>query len=71
MAGLTTGNGFPNVVVTGYAMTTALATDAEGTWKRLLDGRERHSYARRLLRRVVRPSRCASAVTSWRTSRAN
>ena len=38
MAGLTTGNGFPNVVVTGYAMTTALATDAEGTWKRLLDG---------------------------------
>ena len=37
MAG-TTGNGFPNVVVTGYAMTTALATDAEGTWKRLLDG---------------------------------
>jgi beta-ketoacyl ACP synthase len=38
MAGLTTGSGFPNVVVTGYAMTTALATDAEGTWKRLLDG---------------------------------
>src|SRR6478609_4698190 len=38
MAGLTTGNGFPNVVVTGYAMTTALATDAEGTWKRLLNG---------------------------------
>jgi beta-ketoacyl ACP synthase len=38
MAGLSTGNGFPNVVVTGYAMTTALATDAEGTWKRLLDG---------------------------------
>jgi beta-ketoacyl ACP synthase len=26
------------VVVTGLAMTTALATDAEGTWKRLLDG---------------------------------
>jgi beta-ketoacyl ACP synthase len=26
------------VVVTGIAMTTALATDAEGTWKRLLDG---------------------------------
>ncbi|BBY60380.1 3-oxoacyl-ACP synthase KasB [Mycolicibacterium sarraceniae] len=41
MAGLTqlsTGNGFPNVVVTGFAMTTALASDAEGTWKRLLDG---------------------------------
>ena len=41
MTGLTqlsTGNGFPNVVVTGVAMTTALASDAEGTWKRLLDG---------------------------------
>jgi beta-ketoacyl ACP synthase len=41
MAGLTqlsTGNGFPNVVVTGVAMTTALASDAEGTWKRVLDG---------------------------------
>jgi beta-ketoacyl ACP synthase len=38
MAGLATGSGFPNVVVTGYAMTTALATDADGTWKRLLDG---------------------------------
>jgi len=35
---LTTGNGLPNVVVTGFAMTTALATDADGTWKRLLDG---------------------------------
>ncbi|BBY67783.1 3-oxoacyl-ACP synthase KasB [Mycolicibacterium helvum] len=35
---LSTGNGFPNVVVTGVAMTTALASDAEGTWKRLLDG---------------------------------
>jgi beta-ketoacyl ACP synthase len=35
---LSTGNGFPNVVVTGIAMTTALATDAETTWKRLLDG---------------------------------
>jgi len=35
---LATGNGFPNVVVTGVAMTTALATDAEGTWKKLLDG---------------------------------
>jgi len=41
MAGLTrlsTGNGFPNVVVTGVAMTTALATDADTTWQRLLDG---------------------------------
>ncbi|WP_422746357.1 3-oxoacyl-ACP synthase KasB [Mycobacterium sp. WMMD1722] len=36
--GLSTGNGFPNVVVTGIAMTTALATDAETTWQRLLDG---------------------------------
>jgi beta-ketoacyl ACP synthase len=35
---LTTGNGLPNVVVTGIAMTTALATDAETTWKNLLDG---------------------------------
>jgi beta-ketoacyl ACP synthase len=38
MAQLTTGNGLPSVVVTGYAMTTALATDAENTWKKLLDG---------------------------------
>jgi beta-ketoacyl ACP synthase len=38
MAGLATGNGFPDVVVTGIAMTTSLATDAEGTWKALLDG---------------------------------
>ncbi|MCX2930876.1 3-oxoacyl-ACP synthase KasB [Mycobacterium sp. CVI_P3] len=38
MTQLSTGNGFPNVVVTGIAMTTALATDAESTWKRLLDG---------------------------------
>ena len=38
MAGLSTGNGFPNVVVTGVAMSTALATDAETTWKKLLDG---------------------------------
>jgi beta-ketoacyl ACP synthase len=35
---LSTGNGFPNVVVTGVAMTTALATDAESTWQKLLDG---------------------------------
>jgi beta-ketoacyl ACP synthase len=38
MAGLATGNGLPNVVVTGIAMTTALATDAESTWRGLLDG---------------------------------
>jgi beta-ketoacyl ACP synthase len=38
MTGLSTGNGFPDVVVTGIAMTTALATDAESTWKKLLDG---------------------------------
>src|SRR6476646_3943142 len=38
MAGLATGNGFPDVVVTGVAMTTSVATDAESTWKALLDG---------------------------------
>jgi beta-ketoacyl ACP synthase len=38
MTGLATGRGFPNVVVTGVAMTTALATDAHNTWKKLLDG---------------------------------
>jgi beta-ketoacyl ACP synthase len=38
MAPLATGKGFPNVVVTGIAMTTALASDAESTWKGLLDG---------------------------------
>jgi beta-ketoacyl ACP synthase len=38
MARLATGNGFPNVVVTGIAMTTSVATDADGTWKALLDG---------------------------------
>ena len=38
MALLTTGNGLPDVVVTGMAMTTALATDGESTWKALLDG---------------------------------
>jgi beta-ketoacyl ACP synthase len=35
---LATGNGFPDIVVTGIAMTTAVATDAETTWKMLLDG---------------------------------
>ncbi|ADT98866.1 3-oxoacyl-ACP synthase KasB [Mycolicibacterium gilvum] len=39
MASPTTGNGLPDVVVTGIAMTTALATDAEQTWTSLLDGR--------------------------------
>ncbi|HLR99388.1 MAG TPA: 3-oxoacyl-ACP synthase KasB [Mycolicibacillus parakoreensis] len=39
MTSLTTGNGFPDVVVTGIAMTTALAADAESTWQALLDGR--------------------------------
>jgi beta-ketoacyl ACP synthase len=38
MTELVTGKAFPNVVVTGVAMTTALATDAETTWKLLLDG---------------------------------
>src|ERR1700690_1008076 len=35
---LAPGKGFPNVVVPGIAMTTALASDAETTWKLLLDG---------------------------------
>lgn len=38
MASPTTGNGLPDVVVTGIAMTTSLAADAETTWKSLLDG---------------------------------
>ncbi|MEZ0362198.1 3-oxoacyl-ACP synthase KasB [Mycobacterium sp. pUA109] len=38
MARFSTGNGFPDVVVTGVAMTTALATDVDNTWKMLLDG---------------------------------
>lgn len=38
MARFSTGKGFPDVVVTGVAMTTALATDVDDTWKRLLDG---------------------------------
>ena len=38
MARLSTGNGLPDVVVTGIAMTTALATDADSTWKKVLDG---------------------------------
>lgn len=35
---LATGNGLPNVVVTGITMTTALAADEELTWKGLLNG---------------------------------
>ncbi|WP_281255276.1 beta-ketoacyl synthase N-terminal-like domain-containing protein, partial [Mycobacterium palustre] len=38
MTDLVTGKTLPNVVVTGIAMSTALATDAETTWKLLLDG---------------------------------
>ena len=38
MTELVTGKAFPNVVVTGVAMTTALAPDVENTWKLLLDG---------------------------------
>ncbi|MBB2992456.1 beta-ketoacyl ACP synthase [Mycolicibacterium iranicum] len=38
MASPTTGNGLPDVVVTGIAMTTSLAADAETTWTSLLDG---------------------------------
>ncbi len=38
VARLSTGNGLPNVVVTGVAMTTSLATNADDTWKALLDG---------------------------------
>lgn len=38
MTSLYTGNGFPNIVVTGTAMTTAVAPDVESTWKALLDG---------------------------------
>jgi beta-ketoacyl ACP synthase len=37
MTELVTGKALPNVVITGIAMTTALATDAESTWKLLLD----------------------------------
>jgi beta-ketoacyl ACP synthase len=39
MTQLVTGRALPNVVVTGIAMTTALASDAENTWKLLLDSR--------------------------------
>ena len=39
MAVLKTGDGFPNVVVTAIASTNAVATDAEDTWRLLLDGK--------------------------------
>ncbi len=38
VARLSTGNGLPNVVITGIAMTTSVATSADDTWKALLDG---------------------------------
>ncbi len=38
MAALSTGNGFPDVVVTAVASSTALAPDAEETWQQLLEG---------------------------------
>ncbi|MDT7721895.1 MAG: beta-ketoacyl synthase [Mycobacterium sp.] len=38
MPEFSTGNGLPDVVVTGVAMTTALATGVDDTWKKLLDG---------------------------------
>jgi 3-oxoacyl-(acyl-carrier-protein) synthase len=38
MNSLATGHGFPNVVVTGIAMTTSVASNADDTWKALLDG---------------------------------
>jgi beta-ketoacyl ACP synthase len=38
MTELVTGKTLPDVVVTGIAMTTAIATGAEDTWKCLLDG---------------------------------
>ena len=38
MAPLRTGTGFPDVVVTAVTSTTSIATDAEETWRKLLDG---------------------------------
>src|SRR5258707_12881760 len=38
MTPLRTGDGLPNVVVTGVASTPSLAPDAEQTWQLLLDG---------------------------------
>ena len=56
MTRLSTGNGFPNVVVTGVAMTTALATDADSTWKKLLDGQSGIRKLEDPVRRAVRPA---------------
>ncbi|KUI41479.1 beta-ketoacyl-[acyl-carrier-protein] synthase II [Mycobacterium sp. IS-1590] len=39
MAALRTGDGFPDIVVTAVASTTALATDAEEAWRLLQQGR--------------------------------
>jgi 3-oxoacyl-[acyl-carrier-protein] synthase II/beta-ketoacyl ACP synthase len=39
MTPLRTGNGLRNVVVTAIASTNSIATDAEETWRQLLDGR--------------------------------
>jgi 3-oxoacyl-[acyl-carrier-protein] synthase II/beta-ketoacyl ACP synthase len=38
MASKTTGDGFPDVVVTALASSNALAADAEDTWQQLLEG---------------------------------
>ena len=38
VAGRVTGDGLPDVVVTGIALTSSVAADAEGTWKALLAG---------------------------------
>ena len=38
LAGMTTGNGLPDVVVTGIALTTSVGSSADETWKALLDG---------------------------------
>ncbi len=67
MAGLSMGNGFPDVVVTGVAMTTALATDADSTWKRLLDGHSGIESWRIPSSRNL-TFRFASAGISWRIS---
>ena len=52
------GNGFPDVVVTGIAMTTALASDVDSTWKKLLDGQ---SGIRKLETRSSSSTTCLSA----------
>ncbi len=39
MPALTTGDGFPDVVVTAVASTSPVAADAEDAWRALLDGR--------------------------------